>query len=158
MQGRGRERGRERIPSRLCIVSEESNSGLKPTNHKIMTWAEIKSQILNQQPPRLPETLHFVHLGIIYMNDVTITHCEQNGYFYIILLLHLALILTQSHNRINRRKKEKEKKKRPGQDYPAQNSNNGSKGLNWRTRLPSLMLTWKFNRIASYNFTCIEPG
>ena len=33
-QGRGQERGRERIPSRLCA---DSDVGLKPMNHEIMT-------------------------------------------------------------------------------------------------------------------------
>ena len=32
-----RERGRERIPSRLCIISAEPDTGLKLTNLKIMT-------------------------------------------------------------------------------------------------------------------------
>ena len=45
--GRGRERGRERIPSWLCTVSTEPNMGLQLTNHEIMTWAQIKSQMLN---------------------------------------------------------------------------------------------------------------
>ena len=46
--GRGRERGRERIPSRLCTVSSEPDVGLKLINYEIMIWAEIKSQMLNQ--------------------------------------------------------------------------------------------------------------
>ena len=36
-QGRGRERGKERIPSRLHAVSAEPNTGLDLTNHEIMT-------------------------------------------------------------------------------------------------------------------------
>ena len=32
-----RERGRERILSRLCAVSAEPDMGLNPTNHEIMT-------------------------------------------------------------------------------------------------------------------------
>ena len=36
-QGRGRERGRERIPSRLCAVNTEPDVGLEPTNHEIVT-------------------------------------------------------------------------------------------------------------------------
>ena len=35
---RGRERGRERIPSRLHTVSTEPDAGLEPTNREIMTW------------------------------------------------------------------------------------------------------------------------
>ena len=36
-QGRGRDRGRERIPSRLHAVSAEPDAGLELTNHEIMT-------------------------------------------------------------------------------------------------------------------------
>ena len=35
--GMGRERGRQRIPSRLCADSKEPNTGLELTNHEIMT-------------------------------------------------------------------------------------------------------------------------
>ena len=45
--GRGRETGRERIPSRLCAESAQLDTGLDPMNHEIMTSAEIKSQTLN---------------------------------------------------------------------------------------------------------------
>ena len=41
---KGAERGGgEQIPSRLHTVSEEPDTGLKLTNCKIMTWAEIES-------------------------------------------------------------------------------------------------------------------
>ena len=43
-----RERGRERIPSRLWAVSAEPDAGLKLTNREIMTRADIRSQILHQ--------------------------------------------------------------------------------------------------------------
>ena len=33
----GRERGRERIPGRLCTVSTEPDVGLEFMNHEIMT-------------------------------------------------------------------------------------------------------------------------
>ena len=45
---RGRERGRERIPSKLWAVSTQPDAGLKPKKHEIMTRAEIKSWTLNQ--------------------------------------------------------------------------------------------------------------
>ena len=35
--GAERERGRERIPARLCAVSAEPDGGLNPRNHEIMT-------------------------------------------------------------------------------------------------------------------------
>ena len=42
-----RERGRERIPSRLGTVSTEPDSGLELTNREMLTRAEIKSRMLN---------------------------------------------------------------------------------------------------------------
>ena len=45
--GKG-QRERQRIPSRLCTVSPESNAVLDLTNCEIMTWAENKSPMLNQ--------------------------------------------------------------------------------------------------------------
>ena len=36
-QGRGRERGRQRIQSRLCADSNEPDVGLRLTNREIMT-------------------------------------------------------------------------------------------------------------------------
>ena len=36
-QGRGRERGGERMPSRLCADSRKPDVGLKLRNHEIMT-------------------------------------------------------------------------------------------------------------------------
>ena len=39
--GRGRERGREIIPSRLHVVSAEPNTRLDHMNREIMTGAEI---------------------------------------------------------------------------------------------------------------------
>ena len=42
---RGREREKERILSRLCIVSREPDIGLDPMNCEIMT--EIKNRMLN---------------------------------------------------------------------------------------------------------------
>ena len=57
-KGRGRERGRERIPNRLCTVSTEPDMGLCLMNYEIMTWAETKSLDLNHLSrsgaPRVP--------------------------------------------------------------------------------------------------------
>ena len=44
----GAEKGRERIPSRLCTVSTEPTEGLDLTNVENMTCAQIKSWTLNQ--------------------------------------------------------------------------------------------------------------
>ena len=55
-----KDRERERIPSRLHAVSTEPDAGLEPTNHKIMTRAEIKSQTLNQlSHPGAPKLVVF---------------------------------------------------------------------------------------------------
>ena len=46
--GKGqRERWRERIPSRIRVVSAKPDAGLEPTSREIMTCAETKSQKLN---------------------------------------------------------------------------------------------------------------
>ena len=45
--GRGAEREGERIPSRLCAVSAESDAGLELTNREMVTWTKIKHQILD---------------------------------------------------------------------------------------------------------------
>ena len=47
-QGRGRERGRQRISSRLHTVSTEPDAGLEPTTVKIVTSAKVKNWMLNQ--------------------------------------------------------------------------------------------------------------
>ena len=43
----GAEREGERIPSRLWAISMEPDAGLHLANYEIMTWAKIKSQMLN---------------------------------------------------------------------------------------------------------------
>ena len=53
--GRGRERGTETILSRLPTVSSEPDAGFELTNHELVTWAKIKSQMLNRlMPPPVP--------------------------------------------------------------------------------------------------------
>ena len=47
-RGRGRERGSERIQSRLPAVSSEPDIGLDLTKSEIKTWAKTKSQVLNR--------------------------------------------------------------------------------------------------------------
>ena len=54
MQGRDRERGRERISNRLSTVSAKPSVGLKLMNCEIMTWAEIKSPMPNQLVTQVP--------------------------------------------------------------------------------------------------------
>ena len=39
-QGRGRDRGRQRVPSRLCAGSLELDTGPDPTSREITTFAE----------------------------------------------------------------------------------------------------------------------
>ena len=51
---RGRERGRQRESKQAPHCQ-----GLKLTNPEIKTRAETKSQTLNRQPPRRPETFIF---------------------------------------------------------------------------------------------------
>ena len=54
---RGRERRSERISSRVRTVSVGPHEGLYPRNSEIMTWAKIKSQMLNQLSH--PDSPHF---------------------------------------------------------------------------------------------------
>ena len=44
----GAEREGDRIPSRLCAVSAEPDGGLRLTSREIMTWAKVKSWMLNR--------------------------------------------------------------------------------------------------------------
>ena len=49
---------KKRIPSRLCTVSTEPNTGLELPNSEIMTRAEIKSTTLNRlSHPSAPGSL-----------------------------------------------------------------------------------------------------
>ena len=62
--GRGRERERERIPSRLRAVSAEPSMGLELTNHEIVTRAEIKNQTLNRLSHLSALTWHLSNIWI----------------------------------------------------------------------------------------------
>ena len=83
------ERGRERISSRLHAISAEPDRGLKPTNPKIMTWAEIKSQTLNWlSHPGVPTQLNFAFVLLIMFTFLNLsplhialwlTHCYRNS-------------------------------------------------------------------------------
>ena len=53
-QGRSRKRGRERISGRLHTDGTESKARFEPTNHEIMTRAEIESWMLNDGATRVP--------------------------------------------------------------------------------------------------------
>ena len=46
--GRGRERGGERIPSRLCTDNSKPDAGIDPTDRKVMTGGEIKSWVFDR--------------------------------------------------------------------------------------------------------------
>ena len=63
----GPEREGERIPSRLCTVNAEANTGLEPTNNEIMTWAERDQELDAQptEPPRHPY-FFFIFVSLIY--------------------------------------------------------------------------------------------
>ena len=68
--GRGRERQRERISSRLCSVSAEPDLGLNPTNFEIITWAEIKSWMFNQlSHPGAPTLFLNVSFFFFYLSE-----------------------------------------------------------------------------------------
>ena len=66
--GEGQRGGRERIPSRLRAVSTEPKVGLDPANHEVMTWAEIKSQVVNWMScPGAPKSYLFYLKTFIYI-------------------------------------------------------------------------------------------
>ena len=58
------QRARMSIPSRLWTVSTEPNTGLQPTNREIMTWVEIKNQLLNWLSHPGTPPLNFVAHGL----------------------------------------------------------------------------------------------
>ena len=67
--GRERERERERISSKLHEVSAEPDMGLELTNREIMTWAEIKSHMLNQlSHPGTPKAVLFQAVFLVMRN------------------------------------------------------------------------------------------
>ena len=73
-QGRGRDRGRPRIPSGLCADSTEPD-GLQLTNREIMTWADVRflTDWATQVPPQL-----------IFSKNVVVTDriCWRNPYLW----------------------------------------------------------------------------
>ena len=84
MEGNGAEREGERIPSRPRSVSREPNAGLKLTNCEIMTWAEIKSQMLNWlSHPGAPTFLKNLPLHPVsdWTDNHSLTHLEDYSPF-----------------------------------------------------------------------------
>ena len=55
--GRGRERGRQRIPSRLHTINAEPDAGLELVNREIVTRAEVAR--LADWAPQAPPSLSF---------------------------------------------------------------------------------------------------
>ena len=79
-KGRGRKREREKIPSRVRIVSAEPSEGLKPTNHEIMTWAKIELVTQPTEPPMYP------HLGNYFFFCFVLLFCFLFSFFKFIYL------------------------------------------------------------------------
>ena len=82
MQGRGRERGRERIPNRLFTVSTEPDVGLHPRNHDIMIRAEIQSWTLNRLS--LPGAPHCFLFILCVCVCVCVCVCDLNTTVYVL--------------------------------------------------------------------------
>ena len=69
----GRERGRERIQSRLHTISMEPDEGLKLLSHEVMTRAETKSQMLNQlSHPGAPVKYFLIKVYTVFQRPNTI--------------------------------------------------------------------------------------
>ena len=93
--GRGAERGRERIPSRLHIASVEPNAGLELTNHEIMTWAKINSWMLNRlSHPGTPSNTYFI---LVYTKLHWSEHLSIHLCFYICMCLWRCLKWCSPH-------------------------------------------------------------
>ena len=84
--GEGAKRKGERIPSRLCALSAEPDVELKPRNHEIMTWAEIKCWTLDWLSPQCP---HLEILGTVgdrhvfqvyFMSKHSIPNLAKSGF------------------------------------------------------------------------------
>ena len=69
---RVRERGRERIPSRLCAVSVEPDVGPDPPNCEILALAKTKSQMPNRLSlsgaPKCCQFLLLVSVFIVFFD------------------------------------------------------------------------------------------
>ena len=92
--GRDRERGRDRIPSRLRAVRTEPNAGLDLRNHEIMTWA---SWMLNRQShPGAPAIFHVLTANSeinIYESLFLFQNCIVNCFLFFIWRSLIAFIL-----------------------------------------------------------------
>ena len=63
----GAERRRDKIPSKLYAISTELDAGLELMNYEIMTWAEIRSQMLNRLcHPGIPILVNFLKFTWIH--------------------------------------------------------------------------------------------
>ena len=67
------QRGRERIPSRLCTVDTGPDVALDLTDCEIMTWAEIKSRMLNRPSHPGTPNLESLKRGPV-VNEQTTSH------------------------------------------------------------------------------------
>lgn len=100
-----RRRGRERIPIRLCVVSTESNAGLRLMNHEITIWTKIKSLAYSSEPPRgckififFNELFHCYHyLGIQMVPALAsrIPFKQALGPFWYALIIFLSIFIFQ---------------------------------------------------------------
>ena len=92
-QGRGRERERERERERkfqaASTLSAEPDTGLNLTNHEIVTWAEIKSRMLNQlSHPGAPIPRPFEQNRVIYQAKSSPPPSPAPSHFYFQIYMH----------------------------------------------------------------------
>ena len=90
-QGRGRERGRERIPSRFCTDSTEPHAGLNRTNCEIMTWAETKSRTLTDWATQAPLYVFYL-LAITKVTLVSLLRIRVNTTYILKCSLDLGCL------------------------------------------------------------------
>lgn len=75
--GKGRERGIQRTPSRVHIVSTKPYAGLDPRNREIITWAGQESDAQPSDQPGVTEALFGLNidLSVIHIYDKIRWYC-----------------------------------------------------------------------------------
>ena len=95
--GRGRQRGKERIPNRLRIVSTEPIAGLHLRNHEIMTWTRV-GHLINWATQASFGTDIFRDCFLVFqLYSTIITKC----YFYYIFFMNLYYLESSKEHIFN---------------------------------------------------------
>ena len=85
--GIGREKGREKILSRLHVISTKPKVEVDLMNQEIMTWTEIKSRLLNQLSHPRASQVNFLSPSLSSLSWI--------------LIMQMLLCLIMSQNSLN---------------------------------------------------------